>query len=445
MPENIASDKKVTQDGSMSDAGNDRRKNKAGLTLLQKIAVGISAIGPGLFLIGYNIGTGSVTTMAMAGAQYGMSLLWALVLSGIFTYILMVAFGHLTLVTGHTALYNFKHKIPKFGKAIALYVMIALILGELVAVMGIMGIVAELIQEGIRIASVNRSVVVHTGYIISVISIFIFLGLWFGKYKLFEKILTTFVILMFACFVVVFFMVTPSYTALIKGMIPGIPDTPGAFRLVAAMAGTTCSAAVFIVRSTVVAEKGWSIKDLKAEKKDAAVSAFMMVLLSSVIMAVAAGTLHVMGLSMENTLDLVRLLEPLGGDIASFIMIVGICGAGLSTIIPIVMIAPWLVADYMGLERDLKSPLFRTLIIIGLICTFGSVFMDSAPPIIMVAAMALQAMILPAIAIPAYYLMNKKEMVGEENLPSARWNAGMIAVIIFSVITAYFAIRGFLP
>ncbi|GAJ18118.1 unnamed protein product, partial [marine sediment metagenome] len=34
-----------------------------------------------------------------------------------------------------------------------------------------------------------------------------------------------------------------------------------------AMAGTTCSAAVFIMRSTVVAEKGWTINNLKDEKK----------------------------------------------------------------------------------------------------------------------------------------------------------------------------------
>jgi hypothetical protein len=35
----------------------------------KKIAVGLAAVGPGLFLIGYNIGTGSVTTMAKTGAN----------------------------------------------------------------------------------------------------------------------------------------------------------------------------------------------------------------------------------------------------------------------------------------------------------------------------------------------------------------------------------------
>lgn len=410
----------------------------------KKILVALSAVGPGLFLIGYNIGTGSVTTMGMAGAQYGMTLLWALILSGVFTYVLMVAFGHLTLVTGKTALLNFKNEIPKVGKLLAMYVMAALILGELLALIGIMGIVAELIQEGIRLLSEGQGLVVETGWIILVIVILLFLALWYGRYKIFERILTAFVILMALCFVAVFFMIAPSYSAIVEGMVPGIPDTPGAFMLVAAMAGTTCSAAVFIIRSTVVAEKGWTIKHLKDEKRDAFVSVFMMIFLSAIVMAVAAGTLHVIGLKMETTLEMIRLLEPIGGDAAAFLLIVGIAGAGLSTVFPIVLIAPWLVADYTGRPRHIQSPLFRVLILAGLVFAFGSIFLDKAPPILMVFSQAFQAAILPAIAIPVFYLLNKKGLMARDHLPSLKWNLGLIAVIIFSLITTYFAIKGFL-
>ena len=79
-------------------------------SLKQRIVLGLSLVGPGLFLIGYNIGTGSITTMAKAGADYGMTLFWALILSCLFTYILMVAYGKLTLVTGTTALKNIRQK-----------------------------------------------------------------------------------------------------------------------------------------------------------------------------------------------------------------------------------------------------------------------------------------------------------------------------------------------
>ncbi|MDZ7718371.1 MAG: Nramp family divalent metal transporter [Balneolaceae bacterium] len=412
--------------------------------IIKKGLIAVSAVGPGLFLIGYNIGTGSITTMGMAGAQYGMTLLWALILSGVFTYILMVAFGHLTLVTGETALHNFKNEIPWIGNVLAIYIMVALMMGELLALIGIMGIVSELIQEGIRLVSIEGNLLVDTFWIILVISILIFIALWKGQYKLFEKILTVFVILMVFCFVVVLFMVVPSFSAIAEGIVPGIPDTQGANRLVAAMAGTTCSAAVFIIRSTVVAEKGWGIQHLKHEKKDALVSASVMVLLSAVVMAVGAGTLHVMGLTMETTLEMIHLLEPIGGDFAAFLLIIGIAGAGLSTIFPIVLIAPWLIADYMGWERDIQSPMFRTLIIAGLLFAFGSVFLDQTPPVLMVISQAFQATILPAVAIPAYYLLNKSSLIGTNHLPSNFRNAGLVCVILFSLVTTYFAILGFL-
>jgi len=409
--------------------------------ILQKIFLGLSLIGPGLFLIGYNIGTGSITTMGMAGARYGMTLLWVVVLSGVLTYILMVAFGHLTLVTGKTALHNFKTEI-RGGKILALYIMAALILGELLALIGIMGIVAELIQEGFRLFSSGETLMVETGWIILTCNTLLFFALWYGRYKMFEKILTVLVILMALCFVAVFFMVAPSYSVIFKGMIPGIPDTSGAYMLVAAMAGTTISAAVFIIRSTVVVEKGWTIKNLKDEKRDAFVSASMMVFLSAIIMAVAAGTLHVMGLTLSSTIDMIRMLGPIGGDAAALLLIIGITGAGLSTIFPIVLIAPWLIADYSGRSRNIKSPMFRGLIVVGLLFGFGSIFLDQAPPLLMVVSQAFQATILPAVAIPVFILLNKKGIMGPY-LPSKKWNLALMSVILFSLITTYFAIRGF--
>ncbi len=404
--------------------------------ILKKITIALAAVGPGLFLIGYNIGTGSVTTMAKSGAQYGMSLFWALFLSCVFTFILMVAYGKMTLVTGHTALFNIKSEF-KYGWLLALYILVALIIGELLALIGVMGIVAELLQEGIRILTGGTTV--STFWIILVISVLMYLLLWFGGYKQFEKVLTVFVVLMGLSFIVVFFMLKPDFKEIVKGMVPTVPDEPGALGLIAAMAGTTCSAAVFIMRSVVVAEKGWGISDLKTEKKDAFVSAFVMLLLSGIIMAVSAGTLHVMGLRLNNTVEMISLFEPLGGKLAALILIVGITGAGLSTVFPIVLIAPWLISDYTGKPRNLKTPMYRWMIFGGLLFAFGSVFLKQQPPALMIFSQAFQACILPAVAIPALILLNRKKLLGNYK---ANWklNLGIIAVILFSFLTTYYAI-----
>ena len=409
-------------------------------SLIKKILLGLSAVGPGLFLIGYNIGTGSVTTMAKTGAEFGMSLFWAVVLSCIFTYVLMVAYGKVTLVTGRTALFNFKQEF-KWGWILSLYIILVLIIGELLALMGVMGIVADLVQEGVRLAF--NGAIIQRGWIILFFVAILTFFLWFGRYKAFEKVLTVLVILMGLSFMVVFIMVRPDMMDILSGMVPSIPDTPGALGLIAAITGTTCSAAVFVMRSTVVAEKGWGINDLKKEKTDAFVSAFMMLFLSGIIMAVAAGTLHISGMKLDDTVEMISLFEPLGGKFAAFVLIIGITGAGLSTIFPIVLIAPWLLADYRGTPRNIHSKSSRVLIIGAMVFAFGTVFLEERPPALMVFSQAFQACILPAVAVPMFILINKQKLMGN-NKASAKLNLGLVAVILFSLLTTWFAITEFI-
>lgn len=405
----------------------------------KKVLLALSAVGPGLFLIGYNIGTGSIVTMAKSGAEHGMTLFWALGLSCVFTYVLMVAYGKVTIVTDRTALSNFKNAFQRFyiGHVLAIYILVALILGEVLALIGIMGIVTELLQEGTRL--IFGGVGFSTLWITAVLAVGLYVLFWRGEYQVFERLLTAAVGFMLLCFVVVFFMVEPDMTTIVRGMVPSVPDVPGATTLVAAMAGTTVSAAVFIIRSTVVAEKGWKIEDLEGEKRDAFVSAGMMLLLSTIIMAVSAGTLHVMGMRVDDTVELIHLFEPLGGEAAAFILILGISAAGLSTVFPIILIAPWLISDYAGLPRDVKSPLFRTLGFIGILFAFATQFIEERPPAVVIFSQAFQAFILPAVVLPMIVLINRDSVMGKRTA-GVKMNVGLGATLVFSLLTAYFAI-----
>ena len=60
----------------------------------------LASLLPGIFLIGYNIGTGSLTAMSKAGANYGTDLLWAVLLSCLITWYLINFFSRFTMVTG---------------------------------------------------------------------------------------------------------------------------------------------------------------------------------------------------------------------------------------------------------------------------------------------------------------------------------------------------------
>ena len=171
-------------------------------------------------------------------------------------------------------------------------------------------------------------------------------------------------------------------------------------------------------------------------------SALIMLFLSGIIMAVAAGTLHIMELKLDRTLDLIHLLEPIGGKVAALIMIVGITGAGLSTLFPVILIAPWLICDYTGQPRKIHSPMFRILGLVGLLFCFGTVFLDMQPPGLLILSQALAACILPAAVIPLLVLINNRKMMGEHK---ARWpmNIMLGLVSVFALVTTYFAFADF--
>jgi len=106
-----------------------------------KFLKGLALFLPGIFLLGFNIGTGSVTAMAKAGANYGMSLLWTIVASCLTTYFMINLYSRYTLVTGETALQAFRKHIHP---AVGIFFIVALTTGVMGSVMGVMGIVADI-------------------------------------------------------------------------------------------------------------------------------------------------------------------------------------------------------------------------------------------------------------------------------------------------------------
>lgn len=68
---------------------------------------------------------------------------------------------------------------------------------------------------------------------------------------------------------------------------------------------------------------------------------------------------------------MVTLLEPLLGRLALSIFIMGIIGAALSSIFPIVMLAPLLIGDYRNKPVNYKGSVFRILTGVGIL--FGLV------------------------------------------------------------------------
>ena len=406
-------------------------------SILKRIAAIILGFGPGIFAIGYTIGTGSVTSMIVAGSKFGMQLLWVLLLSCLFSGILMFAYGNYALITGETALYGFKKHL-KFGKAMAILIIIGITFGQWNSLMGILGISSNIIFE---ILAINFEGLIAYQYetvlIIAIIIIVVFyLLMLIGKYTFFEKILIVFVSAMGLSFMLSLFFVQPLSMDVAKGLIPTIPKVTGGKMLVAAFVGTTMAAATFLSRPLFIKGKGWTIKNLKQQKKDSITAAVLIFVISATIMAVAAGALFYEGTEVTQVLDMANTLEPIAGKWGVTIFFFGALSAGLSSIFPCLLIAPLLVADYQSGTLDTSSRQFRIITAIAcLVSLIGPAF--GANPIeIQILSQVFNVFVLPVVILGIICMLSSKKVMKDYKTSTGIY-IGMYSALLFSLIISY--------
>ena len=389
----------------------------------------LSRYGPALFMIGATIGTGSVSSLVVAGAEQGTALLWALIPSCIFYWALITAMSRLTLASGKTFV---RAVTDHIGKPAGFYLVAAIVIGQFSSNIGVLGIVAEAFASWI-----------DGSFLLSAIfwSSLIYLLIFFGKYSLFEKALTLLVAIFGISFIIDFVSVRPSIADIGKGLIPNIPE--GGAVVVAAMVGTTLAGSIIIMRSFVVADKGWTTKDLVHEKKDATLSAILVFVLSGIIMTCAAATLFVKGIRVEKAIDMAYTLEPVAGSFAATLFVIGIVAAGLSSAFPNALVSIWTISDYFNLKRDPSLLHFRLIALVY--CGAGIIapLAGGRPVLIQIASLAIQALFMPLLVLFMIYLLNKEEIVGK-HINSPFMNGIFAVALLFTSYMAYQAVKGLL-
>jgi Mn2+/Fe2+ NRAMP family transporter len=406
-------------------------------SFLKKVLALILGFGPGIFAIGYTIGTGSVTSMIVAGSTYGMQLLWVLLLSCIFSGLLIYTYGNYALISGETALYGFKKHI-KYGKIIAILIIIGISFGQWNSLMGILGISANMMYE---LLSIYFPQMVDAKYesilIIAIVVIVVFYGLLLvGKYTFFEKILVFFVTIMGLSFMVSLFLVYPLPSEIAQGLVPSIPDVEGGKMLVAAFVGTTMASATFLSRPLFIQGKGWTIKDLKQQKNDSITAAVLVFIISASIMAVACGALFHQGKPVTHVVDMVYTLEPIAGRFALTLFFFGTLSAGLSSIFPCLLIAPLLLADYQSGQLDTNSRQFRVITAIACLVALVVPIFGANPIEIQILSQVFNVFVLPIVIIGILLLINNKKVM--RDYKTKPWiNVGLVLALFFACMISY--------
>ena len=399
---------------------------------MNKIRSILSVIGPGVFAIGYTIGTGSITSMAKAGADYGFGLLWVLALSCLFSGVLMTAYGRFAAVTGETSLHGMVRFLP-CGKLIAALVFLGVVTAQYTCLGGIMILTSGAIKEAFGLD-------VGIFPIACSIMAVMYALMMVGRYSFFEKLLAFFVFLMMLTFVISIFITWPDAATLKRALPPLMPTDGASLLMLAAFVGTTMAAPTFVTRPLIVREKGWGAGNLRSERRDSVVSAVLMFVISGAVVAVATGALFAHGKGIGRILDMAVTLEPLAGRFSVALFMTGTLAAGLSSVFPIMMVAPLLIGDWKNGKMEVKTPLFRVICLAAALWGLVVPALGSNPVTVTIAAQISNVFVLPLTVVAVFYLVNRKAVMGA-NRAGTGLNIMLALAFVFSVAVAYAGVK----
>ena len=399
---------------------------------MRRLARLLATLGPGIFAIGYTIGTGSVTSMAKAGADYGLGLVWVLALSCLFSGVLMTAYGRFAAVTGETSLHGIVRFLPG-GRWLAGAIFVGVVTGQYTCLGGILILTSGAIREafGLEMGPFPIACAICGA---------MYAMLMVGRYAFFEKVLAFFVSLMAVTFVMSVFVTWPDAATLKRAAAPMLPTDGASLLMLAAFVGTTMAAPTFVTRPLLVREKGLTAADLGRERMDSAVSASLMFLISGSIVMVATGVLFAQGRGIDRILDMAGTLEPVAGRFAVALFMAGTLAAGLSSVFPIMMVAPLLAGDWRNGRMETRSKSFRLICLAAAAWGLVVPALGRNPVGVTIAAQVSNVFVLPLTVVAIGWLLNRRDVMGEHRAGVAM-NALLAAAFAFSAAVAYAGVK----
>lgn len=374
----------------------------------------IPTIGPAFLVTAAFIGPGTVITASLAGANFGFSLIWALLFSVIATIILQEMAARLGVVTqqglGENIRNTFQHPLLR---AIAIVLVVsAIVIGNGAyqggnisgASLGLDGLFNQI--EGVKIQSFSI-----WPFIIGAIA---FILLWQGSYKIIERTLVLLVALMSIAFLFTFLISKPNFSDFFSGMfIPSLPT--GATLTVIALIGTTVVPYNLFLHAASASKKWQSADQLPEARKDLFVSIPLGGLISIAIIATAASAFFGKQITLHSAADLAPALQPILGDSAKTFMAIGLFSAGISSAVTAPLAAAYALSGILNLNKDLNSKSFK--IIWGTILLIGVLVSTSGykPISIIWFAQVANGILLPIITLFLLWIMNTEKLAQYKN------------------------------
>ena len=360
-------------------------------------------IGPGALIAAAFIGPGTVTLCTIAGASFGYSLIWAILLSTFSTIVLQEMSLRIGLITkmnlAEVIRINIKSKF--INRLFLLLIICSILIGN-----------AAYEAGNITGASLGISAILNSesiNYIPIFIGLIAFIILYQGNYKILERFLVLLVLIMSISFFITAIMTKPNIESLLNGILSPELNSSN-IMVVLGLVGTTVVPYNLFLHSSLVSEKWGSSNKLKVARFESFFSILIGGLISLSIIITAAS---VNNKDVNGVIDLAKGLEPLYGKFAIYFLGIGLFASGITSSITAPLAAAYVAKSCFDWNDSLKSQKFRAIWIIILFSGVIASMVELNPIEIIKFAQFSNSLLLPIIAIILLWLINNKSIISQ--------------------------------
>jgi Mn2+/Fe2+ NRAMP family transporter len=300
-------------------------------------------LGPGIVIAATGLGAGDLIAASVAGAKYGVAILWAAVMGAILKFTLNEGLARWQLATGTTLLEGWVRRLPRFW---SVYFFVYLLLWSFIVAGALMAATGLAIHALVPAVSVEAGGAVHSLLAAALVLL--------GRYRLLEVMMKFFIGLMFAVVLYCAVALQPDWGAVAAGIVvPRLPEG-SVFFLLGVMGGVGGSVTL-LSYGYWIRERGWSGPErLRQVRTDLLVAYGLTGLFGIAIMIIAAGVSPEVLSGSKMVLGVADEMGATVGDIGKWAFLIGFWGAVFSSMLGVWQGVPYIFADFVHEWR--RSP-----------------------------------------------------------------------------------------
>jgi NRAMP (natural resistance-associated macrophage protein)-like metal ion transporter len=374
-------------------------------TVWQRVVIFLAILGPGMITANVDNDAGGITTYSLAGAHFGLDLLWTIIPMTLALIVVQEACARMGAVTGKGLSDLIREE---YGVKATFWVMMALVATNLGNTM------AEF--SGIAAAAEIFGV---PSYVSVPVAAFI---VWFlvvrGNNRTVERIF------LIACIVYLAYPISgilgaPPWADVARAtLIPPLRFDRDYIQMLIALVGTTIAPWMQFYQQSAVVEKGIGPENYLYERWDVTIGCVITNIVAFFIIIACASTLFAHGIRIEQASDAARALKPLAGAFAANLFAFGLLNASLFAASVLPLSTAFYVCEAFGWEsgvsRSFRSAPQFYVLYTGLIVLGAGVVMIPRFPLVpvMFLSQVANGMALPLVLYYVVRLANRQDLMG---------------------------------